>query len=99
MKSTALPFTAAIKLYILALAALEKVMKYYYKEHLEGYQKIKEEGKTSWGEIHGFPGFENFASRAFLEEFLPRLYFPNPNPTVLECGCGTGPGACYLAER
>jgi 2-polyprenyl-3-methyl-5-hydroxy-6-metoxy-1,4-benzoquinol methylase len=81
------------------LAAFIRVMKYYYKEHLEGYRKIKEEGKTSWGEIHGYPGFENFASRTFLEEFLPRLYFSDPNPTVLECGCGTGPCACFLAER
>jgi SAM-dependent methyltransferase len=75
------------------------MMKYYYREHILGYRKIKEEGKTSWGEIHGFPGFENFGSRAFLEEILPQLDFPKPNPTALECGCGTGPGACFLARR
>jgi len=74
-------------------------MKYYYREHTLGYQKVKEEGKTSWGEIHGVDGFENFSSRPFLEEILPKLLFSEPSPTVLEYGCGTGPGACFLAER
>jgi hypothetical protein len=27
-------------------------MKYYYREHVKGYQRVKTEGKTSWGEIH-----------------------------------------------
>jgi len=74
-------------------------MKYYYREHIIGYQKVKDEGKTAWAEIHGYTGFENFTSRAFLEEILPQLHFSEPNPMVLECGCGTGPGACFLAER
>ena len=74
-------------------------MKYYYPEHISGYQRIKAEGRTAWNEIHGEVGFENFSSRAFLEEALPRLRFSASNPTVLECGCGTGPGACFLAER
>lgn len=74
-------------------------MKYYYREHILGYQKVKEEGKSAWGEIHGVSGFENFSSRAFLEEILPQLHFSEPNPTVLEYGCGTGPGACFMAER
>jgi len=74
-------------------------MKYYYPEHIEGYQRIQAEGKTAWNEIHGSTGFENFSSRDFLESALPRLDFSVPNPTVLEYGCGTGPGACFLAER
>ncbi len=42
-------------------------VKYYYPEHLKGYQRIKEEGKRSWGEIHDCPnGFEEFTSRSFL---------------------------------
>jgi SAM-dependent methyltransferase len=56
-------------------------------------------GKTSWAEIHGGEGFENFASRTFLEMALPRLHFSAARPTALEYGCGTGPGACFLAER
>jgi 2-polyprenyl-3-methyl-5-hydroxy-6-metoxy-1,4-benzoquinol methylase len=75
-------------------------MKYYYREHVDGYQRMRTEGKKSWDEIHGNPdGFENFSSRPFLEEVLPQLHFPVPKPEVLEYGCGTGPGACFLAER
>jgi SAM-dependent methyltransferase len=75
-------------------------MKYYYPEHIKGYRRIKEEGKRSWGEIHGDPNdFELFSSRPFLERILPRLHFSSSSPSVLECGCGTGPGACFLAAR
>lgn len=74
-------------------------MKYYYKEHILGYQQIRAEGKTAWAEIHGCAGFENFESRAFLEKAIPLLHFSVPHPMVLEYGCGTGPGACFLAER
>ena len=74
-------------------------MKYYYREHLLGYQRLKAEGKTAWGELHGRRSFEDFASRAFLEEALPMLTFSSPHPSALECGCGTGPGACFLAQR
>jgi 2-polyprenyl-3-methyl-5-hydroxy-6-metoxy-1,4-benzoquinol methylase len=74
-------------------------MKYYYKEHILGYERIKAEGKESWNEIHGGVGFENFSSRAFLEKVLSWLRFSVPTPTALEYGCGTGPGACFLAER
>jgi SAM-dependent methyltransferase len=74
-------------------------MKYYYREHLQGYQRIRAEGKTTWGEIHGGEGFEDFASRAFLEFALPRLRLPSTPPSALEIGCGTGPGACFLAAR
>ena len=74
-------------------------MKYYYREHIEGYQKIKVEGKSAWNEIHGGCGFENFSSRPFLEAALNELQFAVSQPTVLEYGCGTGPGACFLTER
>ena len=74
-------------------------MKYYYREHLRGYERVRAEGKTAWAEIHGSSGFENFASREFLETVLPQLCFSQENPAALELGCGTGPGACFLAER
>ena len=75
-------------------------MKYYYREHLSGYQRVNREGKNSWGEIHGHPdGFERFSSRPFLEQVLPQLEFESKRPRALELGCGTGPGACFLAER
>ena len=74
-------------------------LEYYYPEHLQGYARVKSEGKTAWAEIHGQEGFDNFCSRGFLEAVLPRLRFPMAHPTALEYGCGTGPGACFLAER
>jgi len=74
-------------------------MKYYYREHIKGYEQVKAEGKTAWAEIHGYTGFDNFASREFLEKALPLLHFSVPHPAVLEYGCGTGPGACFLVER
>ena len=75
-------------------------VKYYYREHLSGYQRVEREGKNSWGEIQGPPdGFERFSSRPFLEQLLPQLEFDSKLPLALELGCGTGPGACFLAER
>lgn len=74
-------------------------MKYYYPEHIEGYERVKAEGKVSWGEIHGVEGFENFSARDFLTEVLPLLRFDTSGPTVFNYGCGTGPDACFLAER
>ena len=75
-------------------------MKYYYREHLSGYQRVEREGKKSWGEIHGHPdGFERFSSRHFLEQVLPMLDFDLERPRAFELGCGTGPGACFLAEQ
>ena len=74
-------------------------MKYYYPENIVRYQRPKAEGKKAWHETHGGSGFENFCSRDFLEEALPRLRFSTPHPTALEYGCGTGPGACFLAQR
>jgi SAM-dependent methyltransferase len=74
-------------------------LKYYYREHIQGYDRIRAEGKTAWAELHDRQGFENFASRAFLEMALPQLSFPAVRPSALEVGCGTGPGACFLAAR
>ena len=77
---------------------MTRTVKYYIEEHELGYRRIKAEGKLAWNEIHGEPGF-NFSLRPFLEEVLPKLEFPAPKPMALEIGCGTGPGACFLAER
>jgi SAM-dependent methyltransferase len=76
-----------------------RLMKYYYEENILRYERFKAEGKTAWSEILKDSDFENFSSRAFLGEVLPRLRFSSPRPTALEYGCGTGPGACFLAER
>ena len=74
-------------------------MKYYEPEHIKGYKRAKAEGKTAWNELHGMEGFDNFSSRTFLEAVLPQLRFDSEHPSVLDYGCGTGPDACFLAER
>jgi SAM-dependent methyltransferase len=74
-------------------------VKYYYREHIAGYERVQAEGKTAWHEIHDGRGFDDFPSRAFLQAALPRLSFSATNPSALEIGCGTGVGACFLAER
>ena len=73
--------------------------KYYLDEHEAGYRRIKAEGKTNWDELHGLSGFDNFAMRPVFEWALPLLNFSVPQPRTLEYGCGTGPGACFLAAR
>ncbi len=77
-------------------------MKYYYREHLSGYQKMLDEGKISWGGISyhaGVDDLDHFSSREFLENILPRLSFVAPHIDVFELGTGTGPVACYLAVK
>lgn len=74
-------------------------MKYYYPQHTHGYARIQAEGKTSWGELHGGSEFDDFAARAFFSAVVPELQFDTSEPRVLVYGCGTGPDACYLAER
>lgn len=74
-------------------------MKYYYPEHIDGYERVKAEGKTAWGELCDSKGFDDFSARAFLEAALPTLQFDTPQPMVLNYGCGTGPDACFLAEH
>jgi SAM-dependent methyltransferase len=50
--------------------------------------------------VHGKPDDQvNFSSRPFLESILPQLSFQTDQPRALELGCGTGPGALFLAEH
>ena len=74
-------------------------MKYYEPEHADGYARIRAEGKSAWCQPHGEATFEDSEIRGVLQEVLPRLRLETPHPTALEYGCGTGPGACLLAER
>jgi len=74
-------------------------VKYYEPEHSEGYERIRAEGKAAWGQLHGEATFEDSEIRGVLAEVLPLLHFDTPHATALEYGCGTGPGACLLAER
>jgi SAM-dependent methyltransferase len=74
-------------------------VKYYEPEHIEGYARIRSEGLSAWGQLHGEASFEDSEIRGVLPEVLSRLHFGSPQPTALEYGCGTGPGACLLAKR
>lgn len=75
--------------------------KYYWEEHEHGYQRAERVGLAGWNELHGGRGFENFSSRGFLERALGMVSLPAAagETDVLEYGCGTGPGACFLAAR
>ena len=56
-----------------------------------------QEGLTQWNDLFGESWtFDDFPNRAFLERVLDRLPVGGE---VLEYGCGTGPAACFLAER
>jgi SAM-dependent methyltransferase len=74
-------------------------VKYYYREHIAGYERVKAEGKLAWHTIHNGKPFDDFASRAFLEHALPLLELAEARPRAHEIGCGTGVGACFLAQR
>ena len=51
------------------------------------------------GDLHEVrTGFDDFPNRPFLERTLPMVP-PGRRCRVLEYGCGTGPAACFLAER
>ncbi|WP_427892476.1 class I SAM-dependent methyltransferase [Kribbella sp. GL6] len=72
-------------------------MRYYYAEHQTAYRQLMRDGFTQWNDLFGESWtFEEFPNRAFLESVLGRLV---PGGEVLEYGCGTGPAACFLAER
>lgn len=74
-------------------------MKYYVREHLHGYQQIADTGKSSWDELHGRANFEDAMIRQHLALALPQCVWQRTPLRALEYGCGTGPGACYLAEQ
>ncbi len=82
-----------------SFAMFRNMARYYVKEHELGYRKIRAEGKTTWDELHEPSSFDDFSMRPILERTLPLLNFSVPQPRTLEYGCGTGPGACFLAAR
>ena len=72
--------------------------RYYYHEHLRDYAEVKARGMKFRGELYGNSDFDAFSSKAFLEAILPHLAV-RPGARVLELGCGTGPGSCYLVGK
>jgi SAM-dependent methyltransferase len=73
-------------------------MRYYEVEPAAVYRQVAREHKTQWSDVFADErgGFDEFPNRAFLERVLPEL---GHVVDVLEYGCGTGPAACFLAER
>ncbi|MEI8406347.1 MULTISPECIES: class I SAM-dependent methyltransferase [unclassified Kribbella] len=74
-------------------------MRYYEVEPEAVYRQVAREHKTQWSDVFApehSGGFDEFPNRAFLERVLPEL---GQLGDVLEYGCGTGPAACFLAER
>lgn len=74
-------------------------MKYYVREHTTGYKQLQIEGKTSWDELHGSQSFEDAAVLPFIAAAMHWLPTYTNTPQALEYGCGTGPGACFLAAN
>lgn len=74
-------------------------MKYYVEEHSRTYKRLVAEGKSSWDELYGRESFEDAAVRPMIAVALPHMVFQSDSPRALEYGCGTGPGACFLAEH
>jgi SAM-dependent methyltransferase len=67
----------------------------YYDGHETVYRELREKGHRTWGEPAG-ERFEAFFYRPFLERVIAAHGLAG---VALELGCGTGPGACFLAER
>ncbi len=74
-------------------------MKYYEPEHTDAYARLRAEGKSAWDQLHGRERFEDSQIRGMLASALRFVRVAAPLPSALEYGCGTGPGACLLAER
>ena len=66
-------------------------VKNYVRENIERYRKMADAGAPA--------GYDEFSSRGFLDEVIPRLPRHRERLRVLELGTGIGPGANYLAER
>ena len=66
-------------------------MRNYLRENVERYRRMARAG--------GPADYEEFSSRGFLDDVIPRLRPRRERVRVLELGTGIGPGAIYLAER
>ena len=58
---------------------------------------MKTKGMMSRDGLYGSLDFSDFSSKSFLTDTIPRLDV-KAGARVLELGCGTGSGACFLAE-
>ncbi|MCM3293082.1 class I SAM-dependent methyltransferase [Paenibacillus sp. MER 180] len=75
--------------------------KYYFEEHEETYQEIKRDNLLAWDQYHDPVqyNFDNFMMKPFLERALDFIKVTSTESKVFEYGCGTGAGACFLADK
>ncbi|OXM13309.1 class I SAM-dependent methyltransferase [Paenibacillus herberti] len=75
--------------------------KYYYDEHEDTYQKMKNGNISAWDEFHDPTNysFDIFMMRPFLEKAFSIININEFALQAFEYGCGTGAGACYLANK
>lgn len=75
--------------------------RYYQSEHEVAYRAIEKRGLNQWNDLFVEQGaftYEQFLNRPFLERVLATFEF-SADSRVFEYGCGTGPAACFLADR
>lgn len=77
------------------------MMKYYFEEHEKTYQEMKRDNTLAWDQYHDPKkyNFDHFMMKPFLERALNQIKIAPEKSKVFEYGCGTGAGACYLANR
>ncbi|TVY11081.1 class I SAM-dependent methyltransferase [Paenibacillus cremeus] len=75
--------------------------KYYFDEHEDTYQLMKSENISAWDEFHDPKSysFDQFMMRPFLDRAFTMIDLSKSGLQAFEYGCGTGAGACYLANR
>ncbi|MDE0222683.1 MAG: class I SAM-dependent methyltransferase [Spirochaetaceae bacterium] len=75
-------------------------MKNYEHENASRYRRVADRVvDTRAVAKYGTTDCEDFSSRAFLKDVIPRLRFDRERPTALELGTGVGPGALFLADH
>ncbi len=75
-------------------------MKNYEHENAARYRRVADRVVDSRAVAkYGTTDCEDFSSRAFLKDVIPRLRFDRERPTALELGTGVGPGALFLADH
>lgn len=75
--------------------------KYYYEEHEKTYLAIRDGNLEAWDQYHEPEqyNFDKFMMRPFLEEVIDLIKVNAKESEVFEYGCGTGTGACLLANK
>jgi hypothetical protein len=73
-------------------------VKYYEPEHTEGYERIRAEGKSAWGQLHGEATFEDSEIRACWRKSAASCTSDVAAPDGAGIRLRHRPGACLLAR-